>query len=115
MLAAKTIVSTTQRPRLSSKPLLATQPAFRASHIARADHNEHKAAQTEQPVQPAASGEVQVEKVEANAPILKEGQGTAVVTGAISAVLGIGYLALVWLMDSRGGQMMPPPPEAFLP
>lgn len=37
----------------------------------------------------------------------------AVVTGGISIVFGLAYLALVYLMDSRGGQMQPPPPEAF--
>ncbi|GIL70454.1 hypothetical protein Vretimale_3602 [Volvox reticuliferus] len=58
---------------------------------------------------------IEVKKVEANAPILQKGQGTAIVTGAISALLGIGYLALVWLLDSRGGQLQPPPPEAFIP
>lgn len=52
---------------------------------------------------------------EAKAPLLREGQGTAIVTGAISAGLGIAYLVLVWVMDQRGGQLQPPPPEAFLP
>ncbi|GIL47280.1 hypothetical protein Vafri_4152 [Volvox africanus] len=58
---------------------------------------------------------IEVKKVEAKAPLLQKGQGTAIVTGAISALLGIGYLALVWLLDSRGGQLQPPPPEAFIP
>ncbi|KAG2484232.1 hypothetical protein HYH03_016967 [Edaphochlamys debaryana] len=69
------------------------------------------------PAEPAAapSQGVEVKKVEETAPLLKEGQGTAIVTGAISAILGIGYLVLVWMLDSRGGQMLPPPPEAFIP
>ncbi|KAG1676356.1 hypothetical protein FOA52_001151 [Chlamydomonas sp. UWO 241] len=46
--------------------------------------------------------------------VLEKGQGMAVVTGGISIVFGVAYLALVYMMDSRGGQMMPPPPEAFL-
>jgi hypothetical protein len=37
------------------------------------------------------------------------------VTGAISLVIGIGYLVLVFLFDGRGGEMLPPPPEAFGP
>ncbi|CAI5937174.1 unnamed protein product [Closterium sp. NIES-65] len=40
---------------------------------------------------------------------------TAIVTGVISLILAIGYLALVQLLDSRGLQMLPPPPEAFGP
>ncbi|CAI5471257.1 unnamed protein product [Closterium sp. Yama58-4] len=44
-----------------------------------------------------------------------KGQVTAIVTGAISLILAIGYLALVQLLDSRGLQMLPPPPEAFGP
>ncbi|GJP30115.1 hypothetical protein CLOM_g13347 [Closterium sp. NIES-68] len=46
---------------------------------------------------------------------LLKGQVTAIVTGAISLILAIGYLALVQLLDSRGLQMLPPPPEAFGP
>lgn len=53
---------------------------------------------------------------DANTPlILVKGQGTAIVTGAISIIFGVAYLALVAFMDSRGGEMLPPPPEAFLP
>ena len=44
---------------------------------------------------------------------LQPGQGTAIVTGAISLILGIGYIALTILLDSRG-ELLPPPPEAFL-
>jgi hypothetical protein len=65
------------------------------------------------PAEPSST--VDVKKVDANAPILQKGQGTAIVTGAISAILGIGYLVLVWMLDSRGGQMLPPPPEALIP
>ncbi|CAI5506217.1 unnamed protein product [Closterium sp. Naga37s-1] len=46
---------------------------------------------------------------------LVKGQVTAIITGAISLILAIGYLALVQLLDSRGLQMLPPPPEAFGP
>ena len=43
-----------------------------------------------------------------------KGQGTAIVTGAISIIFGIAYLALVSLLDVRGGELLPPPPEACL-
>ena len=45
---------------------------------------------------------------------LAKGQGTAIVTGAISIIFGIAYLALVQVMDMRGGELQPPPPEAFM-
>jgi hypothetical protein len=48
-------------------------------------------------------------------PLMAKGSGTAMWTGAVSIVCGVAYLALVFLLDSRGGQMLPPPPEAFLP
>lgn len=65
------------------------------------------------PSAPAAS---QPAAAETNQPpVLQKGQGMAIVTGGISVVFGVLYLFLVFLMDSRGGQMLPPPPEAFLP
>jgi hypothetical protein len=48
-------------------------------------------------------------------PVLIKGQGTAIVTGAFSILFGMAYLALAQFMSSRGGEMLPPPPEAFLP
>lgn len=50
-----------------------------------------------------------------SAPLLKPGQGTAIVTGAISVLFGIAYLVLVQLLDMRGGELQPPPPEAYIP
>jgi hypothetical protein len=43
------------------------------------------------------------------------GQTTAIVTGVISIIFGVAYLALVQFLDMRSGEMLPPPPEAFLP
>jgi hypothetical protein len=48
-------------------------------------------------------------------PSLVRGQTTAIITGAISILFGIAYLALVQFMDMRGGELLPPPPEAYLP
>jgi hypothetical protein len=45
---------------------------------------------------------------------LKPGQGTAIVTGAISVILGLAYIAITVALDSRG-TLLPPPPEAFGP
>ena len=53
-------------------------------------------------------------ETQVNSPGLAKGQGTAIVTGAISIIFGIAYLALVQVMDMRGGELQPPPPEAFL-
>lgn len=41
-------------------------------------------------------------------------QWTAVITGAIALVLGIGYLLLVQLLDSRG-EMVPAPMSLIQP
>eukprot|EP00899_Mesostigma_viride_P002935 jgi/Mesvir1/12642/Mv02197-RA.1 len=49
-----------------------------------------------------------------NAP-LERGQWTAIVTGVISLVLAIGYLVLIQTLDTRGVNLIPPPPEAFGP
>ncbi len=42
---------------------------------------------------------------------VKGAQMTAIVTGVVSVVLAVGYLALVQVMDSR--EFLPPPPEAM--
>ena len=44
---------------------------------------------------------------------LQPGQATAIVTGAISLLVLVGYLLVISLLDVRGGQMQPPPPEAL--
>ncbi|KAF5829984.1 hypothetical protein DUNSADRAFT_15204 [Dunaliella salina] len=71
---------------------------------------------TEQPKPQAPPPPTAAQQQEADKPlILQSGQGTAIVTGSISIIFGVAYLALVFLMDWRGGEMMPPPPEAFGP
>ena len=42
----------------------------------------------------------------------KRGRWVALVTGVFSILLGLIYLLLITLLDSRG-QMLPPPPEAM--
>eukprot|EP00891_Asterochloris_glomerata_P002083 jgi/Astpho2/2083/Aster-x0503 len=42
-----------------------------------------------------------------------KGQRTAVITGFVSVAFGVIYLALTAFLDSRGSQLLPPPPEAF--
>lgn len=71
--------------------------------------------------QPAAATQEQLQQepqhqqpTPPSAPLLAPGQGTAIVTGAISIIFGIAYLVLVSLLDMRGGELQPPPPEAFL-
>ena len=44
-------------------------------------------------------------------PLLKRGQWTAVLSGVVAVVLGVGYLLLASILDSR--EMLPPPPEAM--
>lgn len=47
-----------------------------------------------------------------NEPSLKRGRWVAIITGAISILIGLLYLALVTVLD-RSGPLLPPPPEAF--
>lgn len=69
----------------------------------------------QQPAAPQQTAQQQdASKASSTAPLLAPGQGTAIVTGAISIIFGIGYLVLVSLLDMRGGELQPPPPEAFL-
>lgn len=55
----------------------------------------------------------QQKKPVSSIPKAEKGQTTAIVTGAISIIFGVLYLLLVQLLDSRGNQLLPPPPEAF--
>jgi len=45
-------------------------------------------------------------------PDQRRGRWLAIVTGAISVVIGLLYLILIVVLDSRG-PMQPPPPEAL--
>lgn len=42
----------------------------------------------------------------------ERGRWVAVITGALSVLIGVAYLVLITLLDSRG-PMLPPPPEAL--
>lgn len=66
-------------------------------------------------VSPGAIGSAPLQATESRPPVLEKGQGTAIWTGAVSVVFGIAYLVLVFFLDSRGGEMLPPPPEAYIP
>ncbi|CAM6098951.1 unnamed protein product [Calypogeia fissa] len=56
-----------------------------------------------------------VDKKAAAREEIQKGQTTAIITGVISVLLGVGYLVLVQLLDTRGVNLVPPPPEAFDP
>ncbi len=45
-------------------------------------------------------------------PQNRRGRWVAILTGAISVLIGIAYLLLITLLDSRG-PLLPPPPEAL--
>jgi len=40
------------------------------------------------------------------------GRWVAIVTGALSVLIGVAYLVLITVLDSRG-PLLPPPPEAL--
>ena len=42
----------------------------------------------------------------------QRGRWVAIVTGALSVLIGVAYLVLITLLDSRG-PLLPPPPEAL--
>jgi hypothetical protein len=42
----------------------------------------------------------------------RRGRWVAIVTGALSILIGLAYLVLITLLD-RQGPLLPPPPEAF--
>ncbi|KAL6767302.1 hypothetical protein ACKKBG_A39425 [Auxenochlorella protothecoides x Auxenochlorella symbiontica] len=46
-------------------------------------------------------------------PAVQRGQVVAIITGGISLAIAVFYLALVQILDVRGGEMLPPPPEAL--
>ena len=45
-------------------------------------------------------------------PSNPRGRWVAILTGALSILIGVAYLALVTVLD-RPGPLLPPPPEAF--
>lgn len=46
-------------------------------------------------------------------PGQKRGRWVAIITGILSVLIGVAYLALITVLDSRG-PMRPPPPEALV-
>lgn len=45
-------------------------------------------------------------------PGQRRGRWVAIITGAISVLVGVLYLGLIFVLDSRG-PLQPPPPEAL--
>ena len=85
------------------------------SLVARNDAERTDVAETEEAASTSASSSASPSRLQTpEKEDLVKGQGTAIVTGAISIIFGIAYLVLVSLLDVRGGELQPPPPEAFL-
>jgi len=97
-----------------SMPVAPSRAAFRAPRVARAPRRAPRArartararAEPERP----SEGEYGVNPLTGE-PLEAKGQLTAIVAGAVSVALALGYLALVQVMDSR--DMVAPPEEAF--
>ena len=47
------------------------------------------------------------------APNQQRGRWVAIVTGILSVLIGVAYLAIITVLDARG-PMRPPPPEALV-
>ena len=85
------------------------------SLVARNDAERTDVAETEEAASTSASSSASPSRLQTpEKEDLVKGQGTAIVTGAISIIFGVAYLVLVSLLDVRGGELQPPPPEAFL-
>jgi len=85
------------------------------SLVARNDAERTDVAETEEAASTSASSSASPSRLQTpEKEDLIKGQGTAIVTGAISIIFGVAYLVLVSLLDVRGGELQPPPPEAFL-
>mmetsp|Transcript_24875 Transcript_24875/g.67731 ORF Transcript_24875/g.67731 Transcript_24875/m.67731 type:complete len:127 (-) Transcript_24875:879-1259(-) len=117
-------------PRVSPRPTLASTTAIPSRSIIHRSSRSARLLQCRASEEPPKTEQPKVEQQPTQAPppptaaqqqeadkplILQSGQGTAIVTGSISIIFGVAYLALVFLMDWRGGEMLPPPPEAFGP
>jgi hypothetical protein len=113
-----------QQPRAHRKPCLSSSrrgswavrssPEDGAPSVAtRADTP--AAAETSADQAPAPATTPSAASEPANGPAIIQGSKTALATGIISVVIGVAYLALVAFLDMRGGEMLPPPPEAYLP
>ena len=113
-------------PRTPSNLLLPRPPALAHSHPSLSlshTHSRHPArpvarrAEPENEASPPPSPPGTPPPTPPPAPVKsprEEGSTTALVTGAISVVIGIAYLALVAALNNRG-ELLPPPPEAFGP
>jgi hypothetical protein len=107
------------RPFRASQRCAVPQPRMQRVVLARAEDQQGSSSRTETAEAPASTSAPaaapQPTQEAPKAPVLVKGQGTAIITGAISILFGVAYLALQIFMDSRGGQMLPPPPEAYIP
>ena len=111
--------ATTARPSrgavtIGARPAAAGPFHIRQHHICRAEAGDTPPPATTPEQQPQQQPAAPAQPATPSAPLLAPGQGTAIVTGAISIIFGIAYLVLVSLLDMRGGELQPPPPEAFM-
>eukprot|EP00878_Enallax_costatus_P002403 GHUV01002579.1.p1 GENE.GHUV01002579.1~~GHUV01002579.1.p1 ORF type:complete len:129 (+),score=20.84 GHUV01002579.1:160-546(+) len=100
------------------QPSAGSSRAITTRHIACRAEGDHQSPANSQSTPAATQEQEQPQQPPAaapSAPLLKPGQGTAIVTGAISVLFGVAYLVLVQLLDLRGGELQPPPPEAYIP
>jgi len=116
-------LATTSRAPLAAPRLRAAAAPCRRVRAATSPEDNGAAATKTPPPAPSSPAAAAPPAAGAEAPapaspsplILLKGQGTAIVTGAASILFGIAYLALAQFMSSRGGELLPPPPEAFGP
>ncbi|WIA10375.1 hypothetical protein OEZ86_000515 [Tetradesmus obliquus] len=103
-----------RRPAAVLAPI-SSRPTSSRRTLCRAEPEQQQATPPAAEQTPAAAPQQSDAPAAPSAPLLAKGQGTAIVTGAISVIFGVAYLLLVQFMDMRGGELLPPPPEAFIP
>ncbi|KFM23539.1 hypothetical protein F751_4421 [Auxenochlorella protothecoides] len=81
------------------------------SSILRAEPEDTSGLETPKEEPPLAA--TKPEPQAAKDPAVQRGQVVAIITGGISLAIAVFYLALVQILDVRGGEMLPPPPEAL--
>lgn len=113
MISANSRIEDSSRGAASWRRPRRAKPSIVAASSNEGDETK-EASEAPSSVTEVAKPAISEKRAQAEAEV-KKGQRTAIVTGVISVLLGVGYLVLIQLLDTRGIILVPPPPEAFDP
>ncbi|KAL4853543.1 hypothetical protein ACK3TF_005472 [Chlorella vulgaris] len=102
-------LAATARPLVRAARIQRSQ----STHICRAEGDGEQQRDAPEAAPPSSSNTPPPSVTKREDPAVAKGQRTAIITGAISIIFGVIYLGLVSFLDIRGGELLPPPPEAF--